>query len=644
MTRSHYENSQASSEIVARDATAAGDAMAAEPGNPTAGTAAPLLSPGADPATRRRPRWAVWRSPDGQPGWARPTLLGIAALAALLYGWNITHAGYAPLYSQGVRYMSQSWKGFLYGALNSHQTLDKLAGSFLPQALSARLFGFHAWSLALPQVIEGVISVIVMYRVVRRWAGVVPGLLAAAIFTLTPVAASTFGHSMEDGALTMCLVLAADAYQRAVTNGRLRPLIWSEVWVGLGFQAKMIEAWMVLPALAVAYLLFAPGPARRRLGQLAAAGLVMLAVSLSWVALYTFTPAHDRPYISGSTDNSAVAMVFGYNGLSRFGIQIPGAATGSNLQVGPNGIEIVNPGQQTGTTHSSQQPAPSSPLGSPPAPGSPPARASAPTPVPGRQVPIHPGSGVAGASGRAKLLGGRFGAEIGWLYPLALLALAYGLVRWRRAARTDPVRGGFVMWGIWLFTFGVVFSAMGTVPHTAYIASLAPALAALGGAGIVVLWRAYRAGGRAAWLMPGAVLAELAWAGWLWSGYATFLPWARWVAAAAGLVATAVLVAGLLTRRGRHADAAPGPAGAAHTPVTAALAVAGAAMLAAPAIWSASVLDVRYAGTSYDAGAGPAGLNQGQLCGLSSQASTSALCAGTRNPPDASHPGRHDSH
>src|SRR5215813_3603539 len=166
-----------------------------------------------------------------------------------------------------------------------------------PRQTRHSIFGFHPWSLALPQVIEGVISVLVMYRVVRRWAGVVPGLLAAAIFTLTPITASMFGHSMEDGALTMCLVLAADSYQRAVMDARLRSLIWSGAWVGLGFQAKILEAWMILPALAAGYLLSAPAPLRRRLGQLAIAGSVMLAVSLSWIALYTFTPAQDRPYV-----------------------------------------------------------------------------------------------------------------------------------------------------------------------------------------------------------------------------------------------------------------------------------------------------------------------------------------------------------
>src|SRR5580692_9706308 len=201
----------------------------ADPLNPSA--------PESPPGTGRpRRRWELWRSPAGQPGWARPALLAIAAVAAALYAWNITRAGLAPFYSVAVKSMSESWKAFFYGAFDPKATItiDKLAGSFLPQALSARLFGFHQWSLALPQVIEGVISVLVMYRVVRRWAGVTPGLLAALLFTLTPIAASMFGHSMEDGALTLCLVLAADACQQAVLGGKLRPLLWAAAWIGIG--------------------------------------------------------------------------------------------------------------------------------------------------------------------------------------------------------------------------------------------------------------------------------------------------------------------------------------------------------------------------------------------------------------------------
>src|SRR5260370_16085726 len=138
------------------------------------------LSACADPAPGgRRQRWAFWRSPQGQPAWARPVLLCIAAVAALFYAWNITGAGLAPFYSVAVKSMSESWKAFFYGAFDPKATITiaKLAGSSLPQALSARIFAYHPWSLALPQVIEGVISVLVMYRVVRRWAGLGPGLV-----------------------------------------------------------------------------------------------------------------------------------------------------------------------------------------------------------------------------------------------------------------------------------------------------------------------------------------------------------------------------------------------------------------------------------------------------------------------------------
>ncbi|HME66100.1 MAG TPA: glycosyltransferase family 39 protein [Streptosporangiaceae bacterium] len=539
-------------------------------------SALPLpLSAGTDAAPDPdRPWWQFWRSPAGQPPWTRPALLGIAAIAALLYARNITQAGLAPFYSIAVKSMSVSWKAFFYGAFDPKATItiDKLAGSFLPQALSARIFGFHPWSLALPQVIEGVISVLVMYRVVRRWAGPVPGLLAAGIFAATPIAASMFGHSMEDGALTMCLVLAADSWQRAVMDARLRSLIWAGVWVGLGFQAKMLQAWMVLPALGIGYLLAAPAGLGRRLWHLGVAGLVMLAVSLSWIALYTFTPAADRPYVDGSTDNSAIAMVFGYNGVERFGISFPGSVAGFGVGGGRAGAADLPTG------------AADLPTGSVAVPG-------------GRgAVQRYNAGGFLGSSGGwTKLVDSRFGPEIGWLYPLALLTLIAGLA-WRgRARRTDQLRAGLVMWGTWLVTFGVIYSVMNNIPHTAYMASLAPPLAALSGAGMVLFWRWYRSGSPAGWLLPAAIALELAWAYYLWSGYRSFLPWALPIVIAAGAGAIAVMVAARLSRRVRGAVVGAG------------LAAGVAAMLAAPMAWSASVLDVRYAGTSLDASAGPAG-------------------------------------
>ncbi|UBU14931.1 ArnT family glycosyltransferase [Nonomuraea gerenzanensis] len=521
-----------------------------------------------DPAPAGRfPRWAVWRSPPGQPWWARPALLCIAATAAVLYAWNLPLVDYAPRYSDAVKSMSENWKAFLYGTVDvqATYTLDKLAGAFVPQAISVKIFGFHAWALALPQVIEGVISVLVMYRIVRRWAGVVPGLLAAAVFTITPVAASMFGHSMADGALVMCLVLAVDSYQRAVLEGRLRSLVWAGVWVGLGFQAKMLQAWMILPALAIGYLLSAPIGLRRRLQHLGIAGVVTLVVSLSWITLYHVTPAADRPYISGTTNSSAAAMVFGYNGLGRLGINLPGALP-------PNYMgSVIGP--------------------------APPKRSTQlPRPRPGMVIPEI---GIEHGGGWGKLFGGRLGVASGWLYPLALMALLCGLWWWRRAERTDPARGGMVMWGVWLLTFALPYSAVFVIPHSAYVAVLAPPVAALSGIGIVMFWRAYRSGGRMAWIFPLAIVAELAWAVWLWSFYPTFLPWAMWGAVALGVVAVVALALARLVRPRRSSL------------VSAGLTIGVAAMLAAPATWSASVLDPRYGGSSFDANAGPAARTPG---------------------------------
>jgi 4-amino-4-deoxy-L-arabinose transferase-like glycosyltransferase len=591
-------------------------------------------------------RWAVWRSPAGQPPWARPALLGIAFVATVLYAWNLPRVDFAPLYSDAVKSMSGSWKAFFFGAVDAQATatLDKLAGSFVPQAISAKIFGYSEWSLALPQVIEGVISVLVLYRVVRRWAGVVPGLLAAGIFTLTPVAASMFGHSMQDGLLTMCLVLAVDRYQCAVLEGRLRSLVWAGVWVGIGFQAKMMQAWMILPALAIGYLLTAPIELRRRAKHLGLAGVVMLAVSLSWVALYTFTPASDRPYVSGTTNNSAFAMVFGYNGLARMGINLPGAVPDAGRAGGPpvlgppdhpldlaeggpgdTGPGDVGPGQgDTGPGDTKPGPGPGDTgpgdtgpgVGDTgPKPDQPGAGDTGPKPGqlgPGDVMVLPNGDVIVGQGGAPpppmdpakaesrpdplgwnKLLDGHLGVAISWLFPLTVLSLLCGLWWWRRAERTDPVRGGFVMWGVWLVTFGFVFSA-GAVAHTAYVASFAPAIAALSALGIVMFWRAYQRGGRAAWLLPIAVAVEVAWSTWLWSHYPNFLPWAKWGALALGVVALVVLV---LARVRENASKAL---------ITAGLVIGVVAMVAAPATYAVSVLHPDYSGDSFDANAGPA--------------------------------------
>ncbi|MGV9883555.1 glycosyltransferase family 39 protein [Streptomyces sp. NPDC003006] len=580
-------------------------------------TSSTTASPAVEPPRRRG---KFWRSPPDQPSWARPALLGIAALAGLLYAWNITSSGLAPYYSLAARSMSESWKAFLFTTVDPAATLtmDKIGGFLWPQALSARVFGFHDWALTLPQCIMGVISVLVMYRVVRRWQGPAAGLLAAGLLTVTPVAASMFGHAMMDGSLTMCLVLAADQYQKAVGTARLRPLLLSALWIGIGFQMKMMEAWIIVPALCVGYLVAAPVRLRKRLGQLAVAGVVLLSVSLSWVALLTFTPANDRPYVDGSTNDSAAAMVFGYNGFNRLhaglidggasasddgGGNKDGARSAPTAPPASSGPGQPGSGKEKGGAErkdgAGRQPSTAQPSGAPPGgtDGAPSeerqqGRKGQDSGTPGGTwAPPKPPSET---SLWLKLLRDPLAPQIGWLYPLAVIALAIGLSTHRRAARTHPTRAGFLMWGTWLITSACVLSAIDNLFHTAYLSVLAPPLAALSAAGTVALWRAHRAapGGRRAWVLPAVIAAEVGWTVHLASDYTNFAPWLIPVVVVATLIAVLAL-GGLL--RGSSARRA-GLTG---------LLAGCVAMFAAPTAWSLSVLNERYAGSAFDASAGP---------------------------------------
>ncbi|MFF3873673.1 ArnT family glycosyltransferase [Streptomyces sp. NPDC001978] len=478
----------------------------------------------------------------------RPVLLGITALAALLYLWGLDHSAYHSFYASAVRSMTDSPRAFFYGSFDPANsiTLDKLPGFLWPQAVSALLFGFHAWALVLPQALEGVACVLLLHRVVRRWAGVPAGLLAAAFLTLTPVTVGLGRSVVEDAPFVLLLLLAAEATQRATERARPRTLLLAGCWVGLAFQCKMLEAWAVLPALAVTYLVAAPTGLGRRIRHLALAGAVTLAVSLSWMLVATLTPAADRPYLDGTTDNSAFGLVVGYNFLTRFHmVGVNAAGSGSIVA----------------------------------------SRAA------------RPGSHMASSMGDSvwKMFGPGLATQTGWLYPLAALGLVGGLVAlWRRRVpRTDPVLAGHVLWGVWLVTFFVVFSFGSVTGHTYYMGVVAVALAALSGAAVVQGWRACRTGGRQAKVLPVVIAVNVAWCSALTLWYPQFFVWSAPAAVALCLLATALVGVG----RPRA--------------VTAGLAVGLAAVLLIPAVWSASALSPRYNQPGGFGRVGPASIRTG---------------------------------
>jgi 4-amino-4-deoxy-L-arabinose transferase-like glycosyltransferase len=396
----------------------------------------------------------------------RLLLVLIAAAAACAYAWSLNSDGLEAYYAAGVRSMSVNWHAFVYGAFDQRATvtLDKLPGAFWVQALSVRAFGYSVWSLVLPQVVESTLTVLVLHRAVRRTAGPAAALAAAAMLAASPVTIASTRGDLSEPLYLLCLVLAADAVLRFVVDQRWRSAGAAAVWVAVAFQAKMAEAWLVLPALTVALIAGAgAGAGTGRLRAVIRAGAVALLaaiLSLTWVCAFVLTPASQRPVADGSAHNSIFEQVFRYNGGSRFdgGIQFglrPLAAPT------PEAEEIA-----AQKTESAQ------------------ARAAYPP-------------SVYSQPGWDRLFVGPLAPDCAWFLPCAAVgALTLLRVR-RRAGRGDPMRTAALLWLLWLLVYGAVFSAAGLI-HDYYLATLVPAVAALSGMGLSVLWTAARAGRRRA--------------------------------------------------------------------------------------------------------------------------------------------------
>ena len=491
-------------------------------------------------------RW--WR----EPLWAKGVLAAILAGSALLMTWNLARGGDFAFYEAAARSMSESWRALLFGAFDpaGTVTLDKLAGFAVPQALAIHVLGMSTSAVALPQVIEGLVTVMACAVVGLRWGGTGAGLVAALAAASTPIFVSMFGHPMEDGLLTMALAVALVWWQRAVLTARWWPLVMAAVFVGVGFQAKMMSAWFVLPALFVGTAIAAPTLRRgiARAGVLVGASV---AASIVWITAIALTPIGARPFVDGSTDDDVFAMVFGYNGLDRFA---PGSVPGS---VGaPTGGGIAE-----GLT------------------------------ALGRAFGSHAGAAADAGSSPMKLLEMPLVTQIGWLYPAALLGLALALWRFRprRGRRDDRARWSLaVVAGLWLATSAVVLSAT-KVPHTAYVAALGVPLVLL----TAMAWsegcrllRSPRRAGRL--VLPVLLVGQGAW----WSVLAREgdLPTVFAVAACLVLVAGVVLgVIGAWPPRPRPALARVLPA------------ALGLALLCAPVAASLQVLDANRDGSGGDA-------------------------------------------
>lgn len=464
-------------------------------------------------------------------------LVAVLLLAGWLNLWRISQNGYGnSYYATAVQSMLQSWHNFFFGSYDAGGfiTVDKPAPGLWVQAASAWLFGFNGLSLILPEVLAGLATVAITFYLTRRAFGPLAGFVAALVTALTPIAIAVQRTNNLDAVLVLVLTLAAWAMLRAVETGRLWQLLLAVMLVGVGFNVKMLEAFVVLPAFYLVYLLMARGGWWRRVAHLSIATVVLAVVSLSWAVAVDLTPAANRPYIGGSKTNSVLELALGYNGLGR--------VTGQGENFGPGGGRgFPGGGPATG---GDAQPLPQPPNGA--FQGGPPQAGGNFFGGPGGGNPFD-----SGTPGALRLFGADLAGQWSWMFPLALVGVASAI--WVNRRRLRGPRGQFLLlWGGWLATYGVVFSFAQGIFHSYYLVMLAPALGALAGAGVASLWTVYRRGGWLALLLPAALVVTAAWQSTVVAGYASWGNVITPVLIGGSLVAVAMLLIPVLVKQPRR--------------------------------------------------------------------------------------------
>ena len=358
-----------------------------------------------------------------------PEMAVLGTGAGLLYFWMLKRNGFANVYyAAAVRSMARSWHNFWYASFdpNGVMSIDKSPLAIWIQGLSVRLFGFHSESILIPDAAIGVITVLVLYDLVRRCFGRIAGFVAGAALATTPITVAMSRHNNPDALVALCCVAALWFFVRALQDGKTRWIVLAGIMVGLGFETKMGIALVVVPGIVLAWLWMRPKGWNHALDQLVIGGAAMLLVAAAWPLLVAFTPASQRPWIAGTSDNNILSLIFGYNGFGRVGGQRGGPTNLLGVFVGP--------------------------------------------------------------SGPVRLLNAALGGQAGWLLGLGLAGLIAGAIA-TRMRRSDPRTGWLIAVGGSFLAAAVVFSIAQGIFHPYYVSLLAPFTAALVGVAVAVLMR-----------------------------------------------------------------------------------------------------------------------------------------------------------
>lgn len=486
-------------------------------------------------------------------------LAAILALAAFLSVWGIWNQGYSnEFYAAAVKSMTLSWKNFFFVSLDpgGWVTVDKPPVSLWIQTASAKLFGFHGWSIILPQCLAAVGTVAVIHHVVRRRFGKAAGLISALVLALSPIFIVVSKTNNTDSILIFFMALATWALLTAADKGKLRYLLLSAVLLGIAYNAKTLEAFLILPAMFLAYLLTTNIKWKKRILHLVAAAVVLAVVSLSWSAIVDLTPASERPYVDNSTTNSELELALGYNGIQRITGQTSGngGAGGDRMQAPQGGTGESSAG---GSTAAGNTTPPSTNGGSfsggsgggsgngggfSGAPGGGSGNGNG---APGGNAgewggnfgggensgfsrgnfggESTPGGTFGGGNsmfnggGSASILrmfNSTIGGQDSWLLPFGFFAILALILRMRKSMGEDAdtrrkLLRHTLLWGVSLLIMFGYFS-VSSFFHPYYISVMCPVLAALVGIGAVEMWKLYKTKGVVSFLLPVASAVTLA--------------------------------------------------------------------------------------------------------------------------------------
>lgn len=507
-------------------------------------------------------------------------LVPIVLIAAFLNLFKIWTDEYAnAYYTAAVKSMLQSFHNFFYASFDpgGYVTIDKPPVVFWIQTISAKIFGFHGWSVILPQALAGIGSVLLLYVLVKRTFGVWAGRFAALAMALTPIVPAVSRTNNIDSMLVFTLLVATWMLFRAVRTAKFGWVLAAFAMIGVAFNMKMLQAYMVLPAFYVFYVVATKITWKKKIAFLTTATALMLAVSVSWAVVVDSTSADKRPYMGSSQTNSVLELAFGYNGINRL--------TGNTSVTGSSHKQPAQAQQQTASSETKQ----TSNSNAESSQSSNQSKSSSSQKMQAPDGGNQNGMFNTGNPGPFRLFQKGLSDQISWLLPFVIFSIVglFAGVKFKGPYTAKQKESLF--WLAWLLPVAVFFSIAGFF-HQYYLIMLAPPIAAFAGAGAVALWSMYKQhNGWKSWLLPSGILTTAALQVYIMSPYVSSIG----VAPIAGVGALGVILALVLAIRKERKNSVTNYLGVAAMVV----------LLAMPAYWA--MTPIIYGGNSMLPAAGP---------------------------------------